>query len=187
MHGDLDLAKRAAGGDRGAFHAIVELYAPDLYRVARCYAKNNADAEDVVQEVFLAAYRGIAKYDGRSCLRTWLSKIAMKRAVSAWRKNRRHQAAVSLELEHDHDTSSVGRHTQSAVGSAVAAVDQKLDLSVVLKTLAPEYREIFVLREVQGLSYAEIAETLGIPPGTVDSRLHRARGELRKKLKAYRN
>jgi len=184
QHGDLDLAKRAAGGDRGAFHAIVDRYAPDLYRVARSYAKSGADAEDIVQETFLAAYRGIAKYDGRSSLKTWLSKITMKRAISQWRKNRRHQNAVSLE---EGQEPSPGRNGNVPGGSAVAAVDQRLDLALVLRTLSEEYREIFVLREVQGLSYSEIAQALGIPAGTVDSRLHRARGELRKKLKAYRN
>ena len=71
------------------------------------------------------------------------------------------------------------------VGSA-AAVDQRLDLATVLPYLPKEYREIFLLREVQGLSYAEIGRALDIPAGTVDSRLHRARSELRKRLKAYR-
>jgi len=183
LHGDLDLAKRAAGGDRGAFHAIVDTYAPILFRVARALAKNNADAEDVVQDAFLAAYRGMSRYDGRSSLKTWLSKITMKRAISAWRKNRRHQTSVPLESAQE----VAGRNGQwGAGGAATAAVDQRLDLAVVLRTLAPEYREIFLLREIEGLSYSEIGERLGIPAGTVDSRLHRARGELRKKLKAYR-
>lgn len=182
QHGDFDLAKRAAGGDRGAFHAIVDRYAPVLFRVARALSKTNADAEDVVQDAFLAAYRGLAGYDGRSSLKTWLSKITMKRAISAWRKNRRHQAAVSLEAANDVQS----RNRQWGGGAAIAAVDQRLDLAVVIRTLAPEYREIFLLREIEGLSYAEIGQRLGIPPGTVDSRLHRARGELRKRLKAYR-
>jgi RNA polymerase sigma-70 factor (ECF subfamily) len=177
------LAKRAAAGDRGAFNAIVDCYAPVLFRVARALTRSSADAEDVVQEAFLAAYRGIGRYDGRSSLKTWLSKITMKRAISAWRKNKRHQASVPLESAPD----MPGRNGQwGGDGSAAAAVDQKLDLAVILRTLAPEYREIFILREIEGLSYAEIAQRLAIPPGTVDSRLHRARGELRKKLHAYR-
>ena len=183
QHSDLELAKRAAGGDRGAFHAIVESYAPLLYRVARGMARNNADAEDVVQDALLAAYKSMGSYDGRSSLKTWLSKITMKRAISAWRKNRRHLAAAPLEAAQETAARS-GQYGGSS--AATAAVDQKLDLSVVLRMLAPEYQEIFVLREVEGLSYAEIAERLGVPPGTVDSRLYRARAELRKRLKAYR-
>ena len=180
---DLDLAKQAAGGDRGAFHAIVDRHSRDLYRIARSLCRSNSDAEDVVQDALLAAYRGIAKFDGRSSLKTWLGRIVMKRSISAWRKNKKHQAAVSLEAVHE----SIGGNGRAASGGGgMAAVDQRLDLADVLPALPDEYREIFVLREMQGLSYAEIAAALGIPAGTVDSRLHRARGELRRRLKGYR-
>ncbi|HWE02282.1 MAG TPA: sigma-70 family RNA polymerase sigma factor [Tepidisphaeraceae bacterium] len=178
---DLELAKLAASGDRGAFHMIVERHSRGLFRIARSLCKCNSDAEDVVQDTFLAAYRGIGKFDGRSSLKTWLARIVMKRSISAWRKDKRHRAAVSLEASHDAPGDD-GRATRTA-GTAV--VDQRLDLAAVLPDLADEYREIFVLREIQGLSYAEIAAALHIPAGTVDSRLHRARGELRKRLKGY--
>ncbi len=183
MEQDHELAQRAARGDRGAFHVIVDRHARHLYRLARSLARSNADAEDVVQDAFLAAYRGIGKFDGRSSVKTWLGKIVVKRSISAWRKNRRHRDVLSLEPMHE---SAEGNGRSLGQGNATAAVDQRLDLAAVLPGLADEYREIFVLREVQGLSYAEIAATLGIPAGTVDSRLHRARGELRKRLKAYR-
>ena len=181
-HHDLDLARRAAAGDRLAFHAIVDRHASDLFRLARSLARGAADAEDVVQDAFLAAYRGIGKFDGRSSLKTWLGKIVIKRSISAWRKNKRHRSAVSLEPLHE----SLERSGRGAGVSGSTAVDQRLDLATVLPGLAAEYREIFLLREVQGLSYAEIGKALGIPPGTVDSRLHRARSELRKRLKSYR-
>lgn len=180
---DLDLAKLAAGGDRGAFHAIVDRHARDLFRIARSLCRNNSDAEDVVQDALLAAYRGIGKFDGRSSLKTWLGKIVMKRSISAWRKNRRHQSSVPLEPIHD----SLGGNGRAMASNSTAAVDQRLDLATVLPGIAEEYREVFILREIQGLSYAEIGQALGIPAGTVDSRLHRARNELRKRLKSYRN
>src|SRR6185437_13558280 len=97
--------------------------------------------------------------------------------ISMWRKNKRHRSAVTLELMHE----TVVRTGRNSGGAETTAVDQRLDLETVLPGLAEEYREIFVLREIQGLSYAEIGQALGIPPGTVDSRLHRARAELRKK------
>ena len=178
---DLELAKLAASGDRGAFHMIVERHSRGLFRIARSLCKCNSDAEDVVQDALLAAYRGIAKFDGRSSLKTWLARIVMKRSISAWRKNKRHRAAVTLEGAHEM-TGSDGRSMRI---DGIAAVDQRLDLAAVLPDLAEEHREIFVLREIQGLSYAEIAQALDIPAGTVDSRLHRARGELRKRLKGY--
>ena len=180
---DLELARLAAAGDRGAFHVIVDRHARGLFRLARSLSKCTSDAEDAVQDALLAAYRGIGSFDGRSSLKTWLSRIVMKRSISAWRKNRRHRDAVPLEPLHE----SIGRDGRAVNGGGTAAVDQRLDLAAALPSLAAEYREIFLLREVQGLSYAEIGQALGIPPGTVDSRLHRARGELRKYLKAYRN
>jgi RNA polymerase sigma-70 factor (ECF subfamily) len=180
---DLELARRAAAGDRGAFHAIVDRHAQSLFRVARSLCRCNADAEDVVQDALLAAYRGMSGFDGRASLKTWLARIVMKRSISAWRKNKRHRDPAPLGPAHD----TLGRNGRAgAPESATAAIDQKLDLEAVLPSITAEYREIFVLREIQGLSYAEIAQTLDIPPGTVDSRLHRARLELRKKLKAYR-
>jgi RNA polymerase sigma-70 factor (ECF subfamily) len=178
---DLELARLAASGDRGAFHMIVERHSRGLFRIARSLCKCNSDAEDVVQDALLAAYRGIAKFDGRSSLKTWLARIVMKRSISAWRKNKRHRSAVALEPIHE----PAGGESRSMRMSGTAAVDQRLDLASVLPELADEYREVFVLREIQGMSYAEIAQTLDIPPGTVDSRLHRARGELRKRLHGY--
>jgi RNA polymerase sigma-70 factor (ECF subfamily) len=71
------------------------------------------------------------------------------------------------------------------VPSATAAVDRKIDMATVLRTLTPEYREVLVLRQYDQMSYAEIAQTLGVPQGTVESRLHRARAELRSKLGSY--
>lgn len=179
--GDIDLARLAADGDRRAFHAIVDRHAPALFRLARSLSKCHADAEDVVQDALLAAYRGIGAFDGRSSLKTWLSRIVMKRSISTWRKNKRHRAAASLEPMHE-----TPGNLRSGGDNAAIAVDQRLDLETVLPGLAAEYREVFVLREIQGLSYAEIGQTLGIPAGTVDSRLHRARAELRKKLRSYR-
>jgi RNA polymerase sigma-70 factor (ECF subfamily) len=180
--GDIDLARLAADGDRGAFHAIVDRHAPGLFRLARSLSKCSADAEDVVQDALLAAYRGIGSFDGRSSLKTWLARIVMKRSISAWRKNKRHRAAVMLDVSHE----AVVSNGRASINGGTTAVDQRIDLETVLPDLAAEYREIFVLREIQGLSYAEIGQTLGIPAGTVDSRLHRARAELRKKLKSYR-
>ena len=179
---EMELVKLAAAGDRGAFHVIVDRHAQDLFRIARSLARCNADAEDVVQDALLAAYRGIGKFDGRSSLKTWLGKIVVKRSISAWRKNKRHKAAVSLEPMHE-SVQHNGRRGHG--GESATAVDQRLDLATVLPSLPEEYREVFVLREMQGMSYAEIAQALGIPPGTVDSRLHRARAELCRRLKGY--
>ena len=178
--GDHDLAERAARGDRAAFHAIVDRYAQDLFRLARSLSRSADDADDIVQETFVAAFRGIARFDRKSSLRTWLSRIAIKLAARAWNKGRRSRAAVSLNTEATVSDPRLTTH------SATDRVDRRLDLLEVLPTLTREYREVLVLRELQQMSYAEIAQALGLPQGTVESRLHRGRNELREKLAAYR-
>jgi len=180
--GDHDLAERAAQGDRAAFHAIVDLHAQGLFRLARSLSRSADDADDIVQETFLAAYRGLAKFDRKSSLKTWLCRIAVKLAAKAWNKGRRSRAAVSLE-----GAGEVSEREPRVVNaSASERVDQRLDVLEVLPMVTPEYRMVLVLRELQGMSYAEIAQTLRLPQGTVESRLHRGRSELREKLAAYR-
>ncbi|MDB5291372.1 MAG: rpoE [Phycisphaerales bacterium] len=180
---DIELARRAADGDAGAFHALMDRHAQDLFRLARSLSKTTQDAEDIVQEVFVAAYRGIGKFNGNASLRTWLSGILVRQAAKSWHKNRHSRAAVALDAVGESHRD--GR--RNAVSSGAAAVDYRLDLTAVLPKLAPEHREVLVLREVQGLSYAQIGQTLKIPQGTVESRIHRARNELRELLKEYRD
>ena len=179
--GDLELARRAAGGDRSAFHAVVDRHAQPLFRIARGLCPTADDAEDVVQETFLEAYKGIGRFDGRSSLLTWLSRILARRAGRMWRRTGKHRAAVPLDAATEAGRPDEELFTQSAAPQ----VDRRLDLLAAIRRLGGDHREVLVLREMQGLSYAEIAATLGIPQGTVESRLHRARRELRDRLRAY--
>jgi RNA polymerase sigma-70 factor (ECF subfamily) len=180
--GDHDLAERAARGDRAAFHAIVDRYAQDLFRLARSLSRSADDADDIVQETFVAAYRGIARFDRKSTLKTWLSRIAIKLAAKAWNKGRRSREAVSLNAGPE----AIVSDPRLTTHSATEGVDRRLDLLAILPTITREYREVLVLRELEQMSYAEIAEALGLPQGTVESRLHRGRSELREKLAEYR-
>ena len=179
--GDHDLAQRAGRGDRRAFHEIVDRHADGLFRLARTLSRTHDDAEDIVQETLVAAFQGISRFDGRASLKTWLSRILVKRAAKAWHRSRHSRSAVALESAEDSPRLDRGLTT----GAAGARSDQKMDLATVLPSLTAEYRQVLVLREAQGMSYAEIAQTLNIPQGTVESRLHRARRELRDLLKAY--
>ena len=178
---DLELARRAAGGDRSAFHAVVDRHAQSLFRLARGMVALREDAEDIVQETFVEAMKGIGSFDGRSSLMTWLTRILFRRAGRVWKRNRRARSIIPLEAASE----SPRQHDRLVSMPATASVDHKLDLAEVLPTLAPEHRQILLLREMQGMSYAEIASTLRVPQGTVESRLHRARRELRDRLKAY--
>ena len=172
---DTDLLRSAAQGDGAAFHRLVDRHAAGLYRVARSLSASEHDAEDVLQETFLAAHRGAAGFDGRASVKTWLQRILMRQAARAWNRERRSRAALPL------DTADPPVHA----GGGAVRVDQRIDLAAVLETLPPDHRQVLVLREVEQLSYAEIARVLNVPIGTVDSRLHRARREMRQRLEEY--
>ena len=178
---DLSLLNKAVNGDSQAFHALVDRHAAELFRLASSLSSTRSDAEDIVQETFLGAFRGMRKFDGRASVKTWLKRILVRQAARAWHQARGSRKSVSLDAVDTELRPSIG----ARVPAATAAVDRKIDMAAVLRTLSPEYREILVLREYEQMSYAEIAQTLGVPQGTVESRLHRARAELRSKLESY--
>jgi RNA polymerase sigma-70 factor (ECF subfamily) len=194
---DLELLQSAAAGDHAAFHTLVDRHAAALMRLAQSLSGTRADAEDICQETLVAAYRGLSGFNARSSVKTWLCRILMRRAAKIWHKQRYARRTISIHGEARDATNGGGEQARPAgdargalaqklsVGSAAAAVDQRIDLMETVRTLPEEFREVILLREVQGLSYQEIAEALEIPRGTVESRLHRGRAELRKKLKGY--
>ena len=175
---DLELVRKAAHGDSSAFHALVDRHAPELFRLAASLSRTRADAEDVVQETFIGAYQGLRKFDGRASVKTWLKRILVRQAARHWNKGKRSRESLPIEAA---DMAPSPR--QSSGGTAL--VDRKHDVAAVIRTLAPEHREVIVMREFDQMSYAEIAEVLDVPIGTVESRLHRARAELKTKLGDY--
>ncbi|HEX4796640.1 MAG TPA: RNA polymerase sigma factor [Humisphaera sp.] len=177
---DLELVRKAAAGDHEAFHALVDRHAKNLFRVALSLSATRADAEDLVQETYAGAFKSLARFDGRASVKTWLMRILMRRAADAWRSGRRARGTARLD-DDGGDATEGGR----SVGSSTVAVDRRLDVASMLERLAPDHRQILMLREMNGMSYAEIASALEIPQGTVESRLHRAREELRRRLGDY--
>ena len=178
---DLRLARLAARGDRSAFHALIEQVSPKLLRTARGLCRSQADAEDVVQETLLESYKSLRTYDGKARLLSWMTRILVRRAHRAWareKKDPRPMSISAVENETIQDASMI------ASGS-MADVDRRLDLASILAELAPEHREVLVLRELQGMSYSDIASALNIAGGTVESRLFRARAALRERLTRY--
>ncbi|HXE51699.1 MAG TPA: sigma-70 family RNA polymerase sigma factor [Tepidisphaeraceae bacterium] len=160
---------------------MIGRHAPDLLRAARGLCRSGGDAEDLVQETLIEAYKGIGKFDGRASLRTWMSRILLRRAGRMWRKRYRRGGDVTLE-----SAMEASRPDEAlVVAGQMREVEHRVDLAGILETLAPEHREVLVLREIQGLAYGEIAQMLRVPQGTVESRLHRARSALRERLKGY--
>jgi RNA polymerase sigma-70 factor (ECF subfamily) len=171
---DVELLHRVAKGDAKAFHQLVDRHSDRLYRLAFSLVGNAADAEDVLQEALAGVYRGAGKFEGRSSVQSWLTKIVVTQAAKFWR-TRKGKRDRSLEEDVEHPPDSGGS----------ASVDAKLDLQSCLQQLSQEHRQVLVLREIDGMGYEEIAQVLNVPRGTVESRLFRARAELKKKLKDY--
>ena len=165
---DIELLRLAGDGDSAAFHALVDRHAQRLYRLAVTLVGNAADAEDVLQETFIGAFRGLRSFEGRASVKTWLTRILVMQAAQ-WRRDRRRRFE------------RLGDSLPASSASAEAA----LDVPAAIAQLSPEHRQVLVLREFERMSYEEMAEVLDVPRGTVESRLHRARNELREKLKAY--
>jgi RNA polymerase sigma-70 factor, ECF subfamily len=174
---DNELARLSGRGDAASFEALVERHAAYLYGVAYALCGNSADAEDLVQETLAGAWRG--KFRGESSARTWLVQILVRQAAMLHRSRRRHGRPVSL------DSDSGGPAAEATGPSASASAAARLDLAAMLGSLSPEHRLVIVLRELEGMSYEEMARTLGVPQGTVESRLHRAREELRRRYQGY--
>jgi RNA polymerase sigma-70 factor (ECF subfamily) len=180
---DEQLAKKAAWGDHAAFRALTDRHAAYLLRVAISLVGGEADAEDVVQHTLVGAYKGLAGFRGGSSVKTWLTGIAVRQAAR-WRRTRSRDKTLSISAGQG-DDGETGGGPGPVTASATAAVDSRIDAEAVLAKLSPEHRQVIVLRELEGLSYQEIAETLGVPRGTVESRLHRARTELKEALRRY--
>ncbi|HUB25392.1 MAG TPA: sigma-70 family RNA polymerase sigma factor [Tepidisphaeraceae bacterium] len=167
--------QRAAAGDARAFGQLVDRHADRLFRIAMSMLNNHtADAGDVVQETFAGAYRGIKAFQGRSSVSTWLTRILVTQVSQSRRQKNR---AVRK-------TESIG---EVAVDGGATAVQKRIDIQQALDQLSDEHREVLVLREFEQMSYQEIADVLGVPRGTVESRLSRARAELKQKLRSYAN
>ena len=173
---DAVLVEQAARGEARAFATLVQRHGPGLFRLAYGLLGNRADAEDVLQETLLGAYRGLAGFEGRSAVRTWLGQILVRQAAG-FRRARETRRGVAAGAY------AAGAPVAEPAGAG--PVDSREDVMQALDRLSPEHREVIVLREFEHMSYDQIATALALPRGTVESRLHRARAELRTLLGAY--
>ena len=183
---DAELARRIAGHDEAAFESVMRRHNGALYRVARAILKNNADAEDVLQESYLAAYRHMAEFRAEAKLSTWLTRIVVNQALA--RRRSQHRARIVVHFHPPHADERVAEQpievadsTESPENSTSRAEIRSL-LERKIEDLPVAFRTVFVLREVDELSGAETAECLSITEATVRSRLFRARGLLRESL-----
>lgn len=176
---ELRTVESVLGGDVNAFETLVLSYEKNVYNLALRMVKNSEDASDMAQEAFIRAYNSLASFRGESKFSVWLYRIVSNVCLDFLRSRSRHPT-VSLSVENDE-----GEETELDIPdesqSPEALLGRRLTRDSVrrgLDALSEEYRQILLLREIQGLSYDEIAETLSMELGTVKSRIFRARKKL---------
>jgi RNA polymerase sigma-70 factor, ECF subfamily len=172
MEPDENLIERTRQGELTAFEQLVERHGSIVFRVAARIVGPD-DAEDVSQDAFLRAFHRLDQYRGTATFRTWLLQITQNTALNrlAWARRRPTETPNKSQDAADRDR----------VRQPVAALEDRERqerLELKLRGLRPEYRSLLVLRDLEGLSYNEIADVLDMPVGSVKGRLHRARGEL---------
>ena len=174
---DDELVRRTLEGDLAAFEALVERHGPLVHRVVARIVGRDA-AEDVGQEAFLRAFHRLGQYRGGGAFRAWLLRIAHNSAVS-WLERRRDAPAdpdaMAEALERDDGGGGRGPRTPAEALEQRERLDR---LEAKLRLLRDEHRTVLVLRDVEGLSYDEVAAVADVPLGSVKGRLHRARLEL---------
>jgi RNA polymerase sigma-70 factor (ECF subfamily) len=180
MESDEALVARATVHDRDAFDELVRRHQNRIHQLARVLTRGDDAAQDLVQEAFIRAYRGLSQFRGNSTFRTWLHRIAINviRSYLA-RQASRHDL-------HFFDGNDPGRRDAATVVACPRDLEstllQRQVINQSLSMLPPGARLVIVLRDVQGLEYSEIASILGVPIGTVESRIFRARRQLRPML-----
>lgn len=175
---DDELIRAAQAGDQAAFTGIVRRYQRSVYRVAWALTRNDSDADDVAQETFVRAYQALGRFRVGEPLYPWLARIATNLAFSLFRSRRRRPETPLEPLVEAGQQWGV----EDDPAERVSADERERHLSQAFAALKPEHQTILALRVVEEQSYEAIAGTLGVPIGTVMSRLSRARAELRARL-----
>ena len=185
---DREVIERARSGDHDAFRVLVERYQGRVYRLAVRVLRDEEQARDAVQDAFLKVYRSLDRFEGRSSFYTWLYRLVLNVCLDLRRRDRPDRR-VDWSEERWEQASEEAAGPDALSGSpapgpglAMERAELRSAIRDAIQTLPDDARQTLLLREVDGLSYAEIAEVLGVPRGTVMSRLHYARRRLRRVL-----
>jgi RNA polymerase sigma-70 factor, ECF subfamily len=186
---DQELVRLITAGDHRAFECLMRRYNRVLFRTARSIVKEDAEAEDVLQEAYLLAYNAFARFRGESSLSTWLTRIVVNEAIARLRKTRRRAEVIQLAdeplLEEDAMENSMSAMSETPMEqpeqAALRAEARRL-IEKKIDALPDAFRTVFVLRAVEEMSVEETAACLGIPEATVRTRFFRAKGLLREAL-----
>lgn len=180
---DEELVQKAQGDDERAFGKLVERYETKVYSLAMKMLRNPEDAEDVLQDTFLRAYRGIKSFQGNSTFSTWIYRITANSALMRLRKKQ--LPTVSIDDADERETPiNIADWSPGPVEQLLTQETQKV-MDEAIEALPPEFKQVFILRDVEELSNAEVAEILDLSVAAVKSRLHRARLKVRNRLAVY--
>jgi len=186
---DALLLEQARDGDTAAFGELVELHQDRVYNAIFRIVRRHEDACDLTQETFVRAYRSLDAFRGQSGFYTWLFRIGVNLAIS--QKRRQKNVALLSELgpeDRSIEPAEGAGPRATAIESPTDAAERRErhdELWTAMQKLSVEHRTILVLRDIEMFNYDEIGEMLGLPPGTVRSRLHRARATLREILSPH--
>lgn len=183
---DNDIVRRVAAGDPAAFELLMRRYNRPLYRTARSILKDDAEAEDVLQEAYLLAFRGLACFRGDASLSTWLTRIVVNQAIAHARKSVRRADVIQLggDSPWDNEAAETAMHDtagEQPEGAAQRAETRRL-IERKIDDLPDAFRTVFILRALEEMTVEETASCLGIPEATVRTRYFRAKALLREAL-----
>jgi len=182
---DLSLVRRVQRGDKGAFDALVLKYQHKLVKLVMRYVRNAAEAEDIAQEAFIKAYRALPQFRGDSAFYTWLYRIAINTAKNAVVSRDRSPIEYNLDRSNSDESYDMqGRMKDSETPEGLVLTDEiRSTVNAAIDALPEDLRTAIVLRELEGLSYEEIAAAMDCPVGTVRSRIFRAREAIDRRLR----
>ena len=188
MASEYELVQLSRRGDLDAFAELVRRYQDELVNFVAKFTGSPDDAEDIAQEAFLKAYTRLESFESRAKFKTWLFRIATNHCIDRARKSARRPAHCSLDQAREDSRPLV--ETLAAEREPLDELRTKelqLEVRKAIVQLPEKLRAVLILHDLQGMQYAEIAQVLGCPVGTVKSRLHNARAQLKERLKAYVN
>jgi len=182
--GDLGLVQRVQKGDKTAFDLLVRKYQHKVVKLVTRYLRDPADAEDVAQEAFIKAYRAIPQFRGDSAFYTWLYRIAINTAKNAIVSRDRSPVEFDLDLQNVEESNSMqARLADSETPESLLQTEEiRETVNRAIEALPEDLRTAIVLRELEGLTYEDIAQAMDCPVGTVRSRIFRAREAIDKRL-----
>jgi RNA polymerase sigma-70 factor, ECF subfamily len=175
-HEDEAIVVRVLAGEVDLFEILMRKYNARVYRAARSVLRDDAEAEDVMQDAYVRAYANLAQFEGRAAFGTWVTRIAVHEALARARRRNKHDSIESTEEGIMSSKTDRGPEAQTSDNELRKAIERAVD------QLSDGFREVFVLRAVVEMSVAEVASSLDIPEDTVKTRYFRARAQLRESL-----